>query len=141
MSDTADTTGVAPGGKREAGAYSNGLRLGMMQERTLRRWPLERIRPKSVALGLRSLLAEVDALRAERDEARAALAQAEERTRALVRVVEQAIDWIEMPIQAYSLKWGVDWQYGDDPTPHWTALKRALAAAGPRAAGGGEGGV
>lgn len=47
----------------EAGVYPSGLRLSNAQDQTLRRWPLERIRPKSVALGLRSLIAEVDALR------------------------------------------------------------------------------
>ena len=81
-----------------------------------------------------------DAVRAARiaRDSRAALAQAEERTRRLVRVVEQAVDWIEMPIQAYWLKWGVDWQYGSDPMPHWTELKRVLAAAGLSSGGGGE---
>lgn len=44
---------------------SDGLRLGKEQERRLRAWPKDRIRPKSVALGVISLLAEVDALRAE----------------------------------------------------------------------------
>ncbi len=54
---------------------ADGLRLGLVQEERLRAWPKDRIRPKSVALGLISLLAEVDALRAaleavtaERDE-------------------------------------------------------------------------
>lgn len=42
-----------------------GLRLGVEQEKRLRAWPKDRIRPKSVALGVMSLLAEVDALRAE----------------------------------------------------------------------------
>ena len=46
---------------------SSGLRLGALQEQRLRAWPTERIRPKSVALGVRSLLAEVSALRSERD--------------------------------------------------------------------------
>lgn len=40
-----------------------GLRLGVEQERRLRLWPKDRIRPKSVALGVISLLAEVQALR------------------------------------------------------------------------------
>lgn len=48
-----------------AGGYPRGLRLSDAQDSTLRRWPMERIRPKSVALGVRSLFAEVDALRAE----------------------------------------------------------------------------
>lgn len=49
------------------------LRLGRVQEQRLRQWPKDRIRPKSVALGVMSLLAEVDALRAERDALREAL--------------------------------------------------------------------
>jgi hypothetical protein len=60
----------------------HGLRLGVVQEQRLRQWPKDRIRPKSVALGVMSLLAEVDALRAEArqaeqctDRAEAALAQ------------------------------------------------------------------
>lgn len=44
---------------------SDGLRLGVRQEQRLRDWPKERIRPKSVALGVMSLLAEVEALRRE----------------------------------------------------------------------------
>lgn len=65
-----------------AGGYYGGLRLSDAQDETLRRWPLDRIRPKTVALGVRSLLAEVDALRAERD---AMQARAEEwRDKALV---------------------------------------------------------
>lgn len=44
-----------------------GLRLGTLQERRLRAWPKDRVRPKSVALGVISLLAEVDALRSERN--------------------------------------------------------------------------
>lgn len=51
-----------------------GLRLGIEQERRLRMWPKDRIRPKSVALGVISLLAEVVALRQERAEARRRLA-------------------------------------------------------------------
>jgi hypothetical protein len=49
--------------RSEAGWYPSGLRLGLGQERGLRRWPANRIRPKSIALGVRSLFAEVDALR------------------------------------------------------------------------------
>lgn len=45
------------------GGYPRGLRLSNAQDQTLRRWPLDRIRPKAVALGVRSLIAEVDALR------------------------------------------------------------------------------
>lgn len=48
----------------ETAAQRSGLRLGREQERRLRAWPTGRIRPKSVALGVLSLLAEVDALRA-----------------------------------------------------------------------------
>lgn len=50
-----------------AGGGHQGLRLGALQERRLRAWPKDRIRPKSVALGVISLLAEVDRLRTERD--------------------------------------------------------------------------
>jgi len=50
--------------RTSAGWHPPGLRLGIAQERQLRRWPLERIKPKSVALGVRSLFAEIDALRA-----------------------------------------------------------------------------
>ena len=50
---------------------TRGLRLSAAQEQALRRWPTERIRPKSVALGVLSLLAEVDALRAELEHERA----------------------------------------------------------------------
>lgn len=57
-------------------ARISGLRLGVEQERRLRAWPADRIRPKSIALGVRSLLAEVDALRAERDQSRRDLAAA-----------------------------------------------------------------
>lgn len=59
----------------QVGAYPAGLRLSSAQDRLLRRWPLSRIRPKSVALGMRSLIAEVDTLRAERDAALAQLAR------------------------------------------------------------------
>lgn len=51
--------------ERVAAGLPSGLRLGIAQERALRQWPKERIRPKSVALGVISLLAEVDHLRAE----------------------------------------------------------------------------
>lgn len=47
--------------------HRSGLRLGDVQEQRLRAWPKDRIRPKSVALGVISLLAEVDALRVERE--------------------------------------------------------------------------
>jgi hypothetical protein len=63
--------------------HQQGLRLGVEQERRLRAWPKDRIRPKSVALGVISLLAEVDALTDERDTARAELAQAEAERAAL----------------------------------------------------------
>ena len=43
----------------------SGLRLGALQEKRLRAWPKDRIRPKSVALGVISLLSEIDHLRAE----------------------------------------------------------------------------
>lgn len=45
-------------------AREPGYRLGGIQERRLRRWPLDRIRPKGVADGLVAVFAEVDALRA-----------------------------------------------------------------------------
>lgn len=64
--------------ERVAAGLPSGLRLGAEQERRLRRWPKDRIRPKSVALGVISLLAEVDHLRAELADqaANAALRQA-----------------------------------------------------------------
>lgn len=43
----------------------SGLRLGLLQEQKLRAWPKDRIRPKSIATGVISLLAEIDALRGE----------------------------------------------------------------------------
>lgn len=58
----------------------------------------------------------------------ARLQEQEAATETLARVVEQAVDWIELPIQAYSVKWGVDWQYDADPAPHWTALRAAFDA-------------
>lgn len=48
----------------DALARTPGVRLSEHQERTLRSWPLDRIRPKSIALGLISLCAEIDHLRA-----------------------------------------------------------------------------
>lgn len=45
------------------GGYPRGLRLSNAQDETLRHWPLERIKPKAVALGVRFLFAEVDSLR------------------------------------------------------------------------------
>jgi hypothetical protein len=51
--------------------YPRGLRLSEAQDRALRSWPRERIRPKSVALGVMSLLAELDATRQELETARA----------------------------------------------------------------------
>lgn len=53
------------------------MRLGVRQEQMLRAWPKDRIRPKSVALGVISLLAEVEALRDERDAAARRLAELE----------------------------------------------------------------
>ena len=179
MSDTADTTGVAPGGERlseETGTASTTIYLSDVEMLRSQVETLTREREAALATisHLMQRCGETKAWAARWKEAakqnrhvlragsehwqgeltkatqfiadsgaalndtRAALAQAEERTAALVRVVEQAIDWIEMPIQAYSLKWGVDWQYGSDPMPHWTELKRVLAAAGRSSGGGGE---
>jgi hypothetical protein len=71
------------------------LRLGPHQEQVLRRWPIERIRPKSVALGIVSLFAEIDALRKDHGAA-AELARVKEcaelaRSRALL-ILESSDD-------------------------------------------------
>jgi hypothetical protein len=77
--------------RSEAGWYPSGLRLGLGQERGLRRWPANRIRPKSIALGVRSLFAEVDALRIQLAASEAALARAEARTAAAKAAREACI--------------------------------------------------
>lgn len=51
----------------------NAERLTPYRERVLRQWPRDRIKPLTVARGLDSVLAELDALRAQRDDARAAI--------------------------------------------------------------------
>jgi hypothetical protein len=78
--------------RSEAGWYPSGLRLGLGQERGLRRWPANRIRPKSIALGVRSLFAEVDALRIQLAASEAALARAEARTAGLVKALFRPAD-------------------------------------------------
>lgn len=116
MSDGTTTTGRREPDPREAGVYPSGLRLGERQEQVLRGWPLERIRPKSVALGVRSLIAEVDALRERVAELDVMLGQACE-----------AVNWLL----------DQDWPKDMDPGPGIrTDLAKWLAALAQAGEGG-----
>lgn len=113
MSDTADTTGGAPGGKRrEAISHAEFARF----------------------------VQEAKDMRRERDESRAALAQAEERTAALVKTAEGMASAIDFAIGDPD---DDDAEAAEEPDcvgrmADALSAYRALAAAGLSYGGGGE---
>jgi hypothetical protein len=82
---------------------ARGLRLGVLQEQRMREWPKERIRPKSVALGVLSLLADVDALREQLAERTRELEQARRREQVFHALVCNAFGYDKSIVRALAI--------------------------------------